>query len=87
VIRECMAGWAEEERKAVVVYPNSGEVWDGAEKVWMEGEGEEGAKGVEAWMQEWMGETHGERMIIGGCCRVEPEAIGRMRTWLDERYK
>jgi len=90
VLRGSMRDWTEEERKALVVYPNSGEVWDGARKVWMKGEGVEGGKSTEEWMEEWVGRTwqhgKGERMIIGGCCRVEPEEIGRMRMWLDGEY-
>jgi len=87
VLRESMQYWKEAERKALVVYPNSGEVWDGVRKVWMKGEGQKGGKGIEDWMSEWMGGVRRDgsvkRMIIGGCCRVEPEEIGRMRVWLD----
>lgn len=56
--------------KPVVVYPNSGEVWDGANRVWV------GTPGMDtgltaAWVRA------GAR-IIGGCCRVRPADITAM---------
>ena len=53
--------------KPVVVYPNSGEEWDGAHRKWV---------GTPGWSAElaprWVAE--GAR-IIGGCCRVRPGDI------------
>lgn len=87
VLRDSMQDWPEEERKGLVVYPNSGEVWDGVRKVWIKGEGVEGGQAIEEWMEEWVGLTwqngKGERILVGGCCRVEPEEISSMRVWLD----
>jgi homocysteine S-methyltransferase len=58
--------------KPVVVYPNSGEEWDGVRRTWI---------GRPAWSADlaprWV--TAGAR-IIGGCCRVRPadiEALAR----------
>jgi homocysteine S-methyltransferase len=58
--------------KPVVVYPNSGEEWDGVRRTWI---------GRAAWSADlaprWV--TAGAR-IIGGCCRVRPadiEALAR----------
>lgn len=93
-LRQGMRGWKEEERKALVVYPNSGELWDGVRKVWMsggDGDGGKEGKSCEEWLEEWI-DVDGarglkERMIVGGCCRVEPEEIARMRVWLDERCR
>jgi homocysteine S-methyltransferase len=53
--------------KPVIVYPNSGEVWDGANRVWR------GTPGLDAHLaDEWV--QAGAR-IIGGCCRVRPDDI------------
>ncbi|MEV6804180.1 homocysteine S-methyltransferase [Streptomyces sp. NPDC051132] len=53
--------------KPVVVYPNSGEDWDARARAWR-GRTTFGAEQVNAWR------TAGAR-LIGGCCRVGPEAI------------
>ncbi|MEU6274758.1 homocysteine S-methyltransferase [Streptomyces populi] len=53
--------------KPVVVYPNSGETWDPAARAWTGGSTFAAAR-VAGW------ERAGAR-LIGGCCRVGPEAI------------
>ncbi|MEU2711671.1 homocysteine S-methyltransferase [Streptomyces sp. NPDC007205] len=53
--------------KPVVVYPNSGETWDAEARAWT-GRTRFGAGQVGAWRDA------GAR-LIGGCCRVGPEAI------------
>ncbi|MFD4602223.1 homocysteine S-methyltransferase [Streptomyces sp. NPDC058464] len=53
--------------KPVVVYPNSGEVWDAEARAWT-GRSLFDAGQVEGWR------AAGAR-LIGGCCRVGPEAI------------
>ncbi|GHI02493.1 homocysteine methyltransferase [Streptomyces cellostaticus] len=53
--------------KPVVVYPNSGEAWDAEARAW-KGRTTFGAGQVKAWRDA------GAR-LIGGCCRVGPEAI------------
>ncbi|MFF7970937.1 homocysteine S-methyltransferase [Streptomyces sp. NPDC007905] len=53
--------------KPVVVYPNSGEAWDARARAWR-GRTTFGAEQVKAWRDA------GAR-LIGGCCRVGPEAI------------
>lgn len=56
--------------KPVVVYPNSGEVWDGPRRVWT---------GSSSWAADlapqWV--AAGAR-IVGGCCRVRPSDIARI---------
>ncbi len=56
--------------KPVVVYPNSGEVWDGPRRVWT---------GTSSWatglVPQWV--AAGAR-IVGGCCRVRPSDITRI---------
>ena len=56
--------------KPVIVYPNSGEIWDGQNRVWV------GTPGMDtdlatAWFDA------GAR-IVGGCCRVRPDDIAAM---------
>ncbi|MCT9005928.1 homocysteine S-methyltransferase [Streptomyces rhizosphaerihabitans] len=53
--------------KPVVVYPNSGEVWDSRARAWTGGSTFTAGQ-VGGW------ERAGAR-LIGGCCRVGPEAI------------
>ncbi|WP_446038493.1 homocysteine S-methyltransferase [Streptomyces sp. SID1121] len=56
--------------KPVVVYPNSGERWDATTRTWR-GDATFDPSRVSAWR------TAGAR-LIGGCCRVGPEAIARL---------
>ena len=56
--------------KPVIVYPNSGEVWDGANRVWV------GTPGMDTTLAaRWV--DAGAR-IVGGCCRVRPTDIAAM---------
>ena len=53
--------------KPVVVYPNSGEGWDAADRSWT------GPPGISADdVRDWV--AAGAR-LVGGCCRVRPEQI------------
>ncbi len=61
--------------KPIVVYPNSGEVWNGAENCWIEGGDETVAQFVERAVR-W---REAGATIIGGCCRTGPEHIARLR--------
>jgi homocysteine S-methyltransferase len=65
--------------KPVVVYPNSGEVWDAAARRWT------GAPGVSpdavpGWVEA------GAR-LVGGCCRVRPADIGTVAVTLRNRRR
>lgn len=53
--------------KPVIVYPNSGEVWDGRTRTWT-GTAAMDTGLVTGWVRA------GAR-IVGGCCRVRPDAI------------
>lgn len=56
--------------KPVIVYPNSGEVWDGANRVWV------GTPGIDTGLApDWV--DAGAR-IVGGCCRIRPDDIAAM---------
>lgn len=60
--------------KPVVVYPNSGESWDAGARAWC-GEAAFSADRVAAWAAD------GAR-LIGGCCRVGPDAIAELAAAL-----
>ncbi|WP_260634882.1 homocysteine S-methyltransferase [Streptomyces angustmyceticus] len=60
--------------KPVVVYPNSGESWDAGARAWC-GEAAFRADRVAAWAAD------GAR-LIGGCCRVGPDAITALAAGL-----
>jgi homocysteine S-methyltransferase len=63
--------------KPVIVYPNSGEVWDGANRVWA------GTPGMDTGLAtDWM--DAGAR-IVGGCCRVRPDDIAAMAAAVGAR--
>jgi len=61
--------------KPIVVYPNSGELYDAKRKVWT-GQAEPGEWAIEDW------KAAGAE-VLGGCCRVTPEAIRAMRDRLE----
>jgi len=58
--------------KPVIVYPNSGEAWDGAHRTWI---------GTPGWSADlaprWVAAGAN---IIGGCCRVRPDHIAALAT-------
>jgi homocysteine S-methyltransferase len=60
--------------KPVIVYPNSGEAWDGEHRTWI---------GKSGWSAElaprWV--AAGAR-IVGGCCRVRPDDIASLALTL-----
>ncbi|WP_406006095.1 homocysteine S-methyltransferase [Streptomyces sp. NBC_00637] len=60
--------------KPVVVYPNSGEVWDAQARAW-NGRSTFTAEQVLKWRES------GAR-LIGGCCRVGPEAVASIARTL-----
>lgn len=64
--------------KPVVAYPNSGESWDARARTWTGG-----STFTTDRVRAWAGS--GAR-LIGGCCRVGPETIGRLAPALREPY-
>jgi len=62
--------------KPLVVYPNSGEQWDGERRHWIPGAG---PFDLGAAAPRWL--ERGAR-LIGGCCRTTPETIRAIRTAL-----
>lgn len=65
--------------KPIVVYPNSGEVWNAAARCW-----EGTARRFTAYLEEWM---DAGASWIGGCCRTTPEDIRVVRAVVDARTK
>ena len=61
--------------KPVVVYPNSGEHYDGVAKLW---NGERGDDSFSQRARTWF--AQGAR-LIGGCCRTTPEDIRAISVW------
>jgi homocysteine S-methyltransferase len=59
--------------KPVIAYPNSGEGWDARARVWTGPAAGFDAAEVGAWV------SAGARMV-GGCCRVGPEAIASLQA-------
>lgn len=60
--------------RAVIAYPNSGELWDADARTWT-GEPTIGAESAATWRREGV-------QLIGGCCRVGPDLIASMRQAL-----
>jgi len=61
--------------KPVVVYPNSGEVWDASARAW-QGPNTFDAGLVRSWV------ASGAR-LVGGCCRVGPAGVAAIRAALN----
>jgi homocysteine S-methyltransferase len=62
--------------KPVVVYPNSGEVWDAEARAW---------NGLSTFTAEQVtGWRRGGARLIGGCCRVGPGAIASIARTVGE---
>jgi homocysteine S-methyltransferase len=62
-------------RKPLLVYPNSGEQYDGLHKIW---HGNPGASHFAEQARGW--HARGAR-LIGGCCRTGPDEIAALRQW------
>ncbi|QHA93974.1 homocysteine S-methyltransferase [Bacillus sp. N1-1] len=58
--------------KPIIVYPNSGEIYESKSKAWL---GSETCGGLVDGSREWF--QAGAR-LIGGCCRTSPEQIKRL---------
>jgi homocysteine S-methyltransferase len=63
--------------KPVVVYPNSGETWNAQSRAW-EGAAHFDSHQVDGWVKA------GAR-LVGGCCRVGPDAISAVAESLQHR--
>ncbi|CEG47884.1 homocysteine methyltransferase [Plasmopara halstedii] len=61
-----------------VVYPNSGEDWDGVNKKWLPVGGVNGYSSWEEYLPKWY--AAGAR-FFGGCCRTSPDDIRAIREY------
>lgn len=78
-------------RRAIILYPNSGEEWDAARETWVENTGittpEQFADAIVSYVDS-LCEQHGTDeivqvpLIVGGCCRTSPETIAAIRRKL-----
>ncbi|CAA0829168.1 Homocysteine S-methyltransferase 1 [Striga hermonthica] len=66
--------------KAIVVYPNSGEIWDGVAKRWLPSKCFDDDK-FEIFAGKW---RDAGAQIIGGCCRTTPSTIQGISEVLKE---
>lgn len=58
----------------VVVYPNSGEQYDAVSKSWSPGRSDESVvPAIAGWLEQGV-------RVVGGCCRVTPEEVRRIRS-------
>jgi homocysteine S-methyltransferase len=58
----------------VVVYPNSGELYDGRTKSWSAG------SGATSWMEGLRAAWAAGARVVGGCCRTGPDEIRELRS-------
>ncbi len=73
LIRELRKGTT----KPIVVYPNSGETWDGQAQCWR---GSATGIPLASLAEEWLGAG---ASWLGGCCRTRPADIGVIREVID----
>jgi len=64
----------------LLAYPNSGETWDAGRKAWSEGPP---AEDVADWGRAALAWREAGADGIGGCCRVGPEDVARVRAALE----
>ena len=76
-VERAVAVAAETTGKPVVVYPNSGETWNAQSRAW-EGAAHFDGHQVDGWVKA------GAR-LVGGCCRVGPDAISAVARSLQHR--
>lgn len=81
-------------KRAIVVYPNSGEEWDAEKACWKTGTGctspsqfaDEICQGIQVVEQTWtQQDVQMPHLIVGGCCRTSPETIAAIRRMIDKR--
>jgi homocysteine S-methyltransferase len=90
-------------RRGIVIYPNSGEEWDANAKTWKEGTGlrtddlqdvfaNRMMQAVDIVNSTWKNENAGAqqkppRIVVGGCCRTRPETIRALRHQVDKKER
>uniref|UniRef100_A0AB38Z459 Homocysteine S-methyltransferase n=1 Tax=Broussonetia papyrifera TaxID=172644 RepID=A0AB38Z459_BROPA len=79
-IEDLIRKFSELTEKAIVVYPNSGEVWDGRAKRWLPSKCSDDNK-FECFATRW---RNSGAKLIGGCCRTTPSTIQAISKALKE---
>lgn len=75
-VPELVGAFAGGTDKPVVAYPNGGGAWDPRTRRWTR------ARSVPDWGEACRGWIAAGAVVVGGCCRMGPEAIRRMRAAL-----
>ncbi|CAL8994962.1 unnamed protein product [Prunus brigantina] len=71
LIQSLICKFKELTNKAIVVYPNSGEIWDGKAKRWLPAKSFDDAN-FECFATSW---RDAGAKLIGGCCRTTPSTV------------
>jgi len=66
--------------KPILIYPNSGETYDGVRKEWVESTGVSDGDFV-SYISEWCKDG---ATLIGGCCRTTPNTIRAIQRTLNQ---
>lgn len=82
---ELVATVAAGTEKPVLAYPNAGGAWDAEAKRWGDGDATTGTDAE--WANECLEWHAAGADAVGGCCRVGPTAICRMRAALEARCR
>ncbi|XP_017219282.1 homocysteine S-methyltransferase 1-like isoform X2 [Daucus carota subsp. sativus] len=69
--------------KVIIVYPNSGEIWDGIAKKWMPSSKCSADDNFQAYAVRW---RDAGAKLIGGCCRTTPSTIRSISKVLKEKH-
>ncbi|PIA63598.1 hypothetical protein AQUCO_00201148v1 [Aquilegia coerulea] len=80
-IENLISNFRELTDKPIVVYPNSGEVWDGKDKRWLPSKCF-GHETFELYATRW---RDAGAKLIGGCCRTTPSTIQAISNVLQQR--
>ncbi|KAH7282860.1 hypothetical protein KP509_35G050600 [Ceratopteris richardii] len=67
--------------KPIIIYPNSGEMWDGEKKEWVPSTGVSDTDFV-SYVHKW---RESGASLIGGCCRTTPKTIRAISEALKRR--
>jgi homocysteine S-methyltransferase len=88
-------------RRALVLYPNSGETWSADNGTWIPGSGSQSTKDFcnELWKcVDVIGKRHQEAkesadqlqslvLVLGGCCRTSPACVASLRQRVDQNAR
>jgi len=70
-------------KRSIVIYPNSGEQWDAAAQSWIPGTGCTNPKDVAHLIQKAIHSIDNQtNLIVGGCCRTSTDTIATLRKLL-----